>query len=72
LSLPILAALILTDLSLGLLARITPQLQVYFLGLPVKLGISLLAMGSVIMILLPLIGNVYNDLGSKMLRVLQK
>ena len=72
LALPILAALLLTDLSLGLLARITPQIQVYFLGLPVKLGISLLAMGLVIVMVLPIVGNLYNDLGSKMLMLLEK
>lgn len=72
LSLPVLVALLLTDLSLGLLARITPQIQVYFLGLPVKLGISLLALGSAIVVLLPLVGNLYNDLGSKMLMLLEK
>ena len=72
LSLPVLAALLLTDLSLGLVARITPQIQVYFMGLPVKLGISMLAMGSVIVLLLPLVGNVYNSLGTKMLALLEK
>jgi flagellar biosynthetic protein FliR len=72
LALPILAALLLTDLSLGLLARITPQIQVYFLGLPLKLGISLAGMGLVIVMVTPLLANLYKDLGSKMLMLLEK
>lgn len=72
LSLPILAALLLTDLSLGLLARITPQIQVYFLGLPLKIGVSLVAMGLVLVMVLPNIGNIYKDLGSRMLMLLEK
>lgn len=72
LSLPILAALLLTDLSLGLIARVAPQIQVYFLGLPLKLGVSLAGMGLVLVLVLPLLGNIYKDLGYKMLALLQK
>ncbi|HZW04301.1 MAG TPA: flagellar biosynthetic protein FliR, partial [Anaerolineaceae bacterium] len=38
LALPVLSALLLTDLVLGLLARVAPNIQVYFLGLPLKVG----------------------------------
>lgn len=72
LALPILAALLLTDLSLGLLARITPQLQVYFLGLPLKIGVSLVAMGLMLVILLPAFGNLYKEIGTNMLALVQK
>lgn len=72
LALPVLAAVLITDLSLGLLARITPQIQVYFLGLPLKIGISLVAMGLVIVMLLPMVGNLYKELGPRMLLLLEK
>jgi flagellar biosynthetic protein FliR len=72
LALPLIAALLLTDLSLGLLARITPQIQVYFLGLPLKIGVSLLGMGLVLVMVLPMIGNIYKDLGMKMLMLLER
>jgi flagellar biosynthetic protein FliR len=45
LALPVMTALILADLTLGLLARVAPQVQVYFLGLPVKVAVALLALG---------------------------
>ncbi len=33
---PVLAATFLSDLSLGLINRVAPQVQVYFVGMPVK------------------------------------
>ncbi len=66
LALPVMAALFLTDLTLGLLARIAPQVQVYFLGLPVKIGVSLVAVGLVFMVGLPVIGNLYRAIAPRM------
>ncbi len=39
---PIMAVLILTDVVLAIMARISPQLQVFFLGLPLKIGLGLI------------------------------
>ncbi|MEZ5339722.1 MAG: flagellar biosynthetic protein FliR [bacterium] len=41
-SLPLIAFLILIDLSLGILARVMPQLNVFFVGIPVKIVLGLL------------------------------
>jgi len=50
---PVLAALFLADLALGLVNRVSPQIQVYFLGMPAKalLGVLvfLLALGGMIL-----------------------
>ncbi len=70
LALPVMAALFLTDLTLGLLARIAPQVQVYFLGLPLKIGVSLIAMGMVIVVGLPLLGNLYSQIAPRMLALI--
>lgn len=70
LALPVLSALLLTDLVLGLLARVAPQIQVYFLGLPLKVGISLAALGLVFAVLLPSLRSLYRDIGPHMLRLL--
>ena len=40
---PVLAAIFLTDLSLGLINRVSPQIQVFFLGMPAKAVIGVLA-----------------------------
>lgn len=44
LALPILAALLLTDLAFGLVARAVPQINVFFLGLPLKGLVGLVAL----------------------------
>jgi len=47
---PVVVALWLTDLALGLIARAAPQVPVYFLGLPLKgllsIGLVLLGLGA--------------------------
>jgi flagellar biosynthetic protein FliR len=64
---PIFAALLLTDITLGLLARVAPQVQVYFLGLPLKIGISMFALGLTLTIMFPLLQDLFNRLGTRML-----
>lgn len=51
---PVAAVLILTDLALGFLARVVPQIHVFILGLPLKIALALL----VLVFLLPLMGGV--------------
>ena len=41
-ALPVMCAIFLADLALGLLARVAPQVQVYFLGLPLKIGLGMI------------------------------
>ena len=71
LALPVMTALILTDLTLGLLARVAPQIQVYFLGLPVKVVVSLLAMSIVFTILLPSVTELFKTMAENMLLFLR-
>lgn len=70
LALPVMAALFLTDLSLGLLARVAPQVQVFFLGLPLKVGVSLFALGLMLMSVMPVLSNLYQSVGTRMLHLL--
>ena len=42
LSLPAVAALLLTDIALGILARVVPQINVFIVGFPLKIGVGLL------------------------------
>lgn len=47
---PVIVSLLLVDVALGLVARVAPQLQVYFLGLPIKalggIGMVLISIGA--------------------------
>ncbi|HHX64927.1 MAG TPA: hypothetical protein GX702_08590 [Chloroflexi bacterium] len=40
---PILCTLLLVDLALAIVARAVPQIQVFFVGLPLKMGLSMVA-----------------------------
>ncbi|MBT9135720.1 MAG: hypothetical protein DDT34_00785 [Firmicutes bacterium] len=62
LAMPILAVIIVTDLSLGMIGRAVPQLNVLMLGLPLKAGIALLILG----VLSPLFLDVGHSLMSHM------
>jgi flagellar biosynthesis protein FliR len=60
---PVIVALWLTDLALGLVARAAPQVPVYFIGLPLK---GLLAIGLVLLCLGTLQAALVGDLASWM------
>lgn len=53
-SAPVLAVLLVTDLTLGFLARTAPQINVFLTGFPIKIAVGLLTLS----FLIPLLGNV--------------
>ena len=42
---PLLAALFLADVALGFIARTAPQINVFIIGFPVKVGLGILLLG---------------------------
>jgi flagellar biosynthesis protein FliR len=50
---PVLLALVITDVGFGMVARVMPQLNVFSIGFPLKVGVSML----IVMASLPFIGN---------------
>ncbi len=46
LAMPVLAALILTDLGMGLASRTVPQMQVLIVGAPIKIVVGIVVMGA--------------------------
>jgi flagellar biosynthetic protein FliR len=42
---PLLAALFLADVALGFIARTAPQINVFIIGFPVKVGMGILLLG---------------------------
>jgi flagellar biosynthetic protein FliR len=65
-ALPVMAALVLTDLALGLLARVAPQVQVYFLGLPVKVVVAMIAMGMTFASIFPYLSSMFKSMAENM------
>ncbi|HLY65431.1 MAG TPA: flagellar biosynthetic protein FliR [Chloroflexota bacterium] len=58
LALPITAALLLADVALGLMARTVPQINVFVVGLPIKIFVGFI----VILVTLPSVGGLIGNL----------
>jgi flagellar biosynthetic protein FliR len=56
-SMPIMGVLLLMDIGMGLVARAVPQIQVFFLGLPLKIGVGLLSFALSLTFILPSLDN---------------
>jgi flagellar biosynthetic protein FliR len=46
LAMPVMAALTLTDVGMGIVSRTVPQMQVLIVGAPIKIGIGVLVLGA--------------------------
>lgn len=69
-SLPILGTLLLSDITLGLLSRVAPQIHVFFLGIPLKIGLGLLALTFTLAMIWPNITALLSELGARTLQLL--
>ena len=68
-ALPVMGTLLLTDLGLGLIARAVPQIQVFFLGLPVKIGLGLVTLAFTLVLTTPLIKQLFSEISSNILAI---
>ncbi len=69
-ALPLLGTLLLTDLTLGLLARVAPQMHVFFLGISLKVGLGLLALTVALSFILPQLSDLLRSIGEHTLQLL--
>ena len=68
-ALPVMGTLLLTDLGLGFIARAVPQIQVFFLGLPVKIGLGLVTLAFTLVLTVPLIKQLFSEISSNILAI---
>jgi flagellar biosynthetic protein FliR len=61
LSLPIVAALLITNVALGILTRAAPQLNLFGIGFPITLGVGLTVIGMVLPFLSTPLQNLFQD-----------
>jgi flagellar biosynthetic protein FliR len=71
-ALPVMGALLLTDITLGLLARVAPQVQVFFLGLPLKIGVALIVLSMTFATAAPMLSDLFKQMGPRMLELIAK
>lgn len=65
---PVLVALFLTDLGLGLLTRVAPQFNVFVIGIPLKLLVGLV----ILIVMMSSISSLFQNLFIQMLRSMEK
>jgi len=61
LSLPIVAALLITQVALGILTRAAPQLNIFGIGFPITLGVGLLVLGMIMPYLAGPVQTLFNQ-----------
>ncbi|SFU71465.1 flagellar biosynthetic protein FliR [Nitrosomonas eutropha] len=61
LALPVLAALLITNLALGILTRAAPQLNIFAVGFPLTLGIGLLVMSWALPYFTPVLTKMFQE-----------
>lgn len=70
LALPVLGTLMLVDLAMALLSRVVPQMNVFFVGLPFKLGLGLWIAALSLPLVLGSAAHVFGDLPVALARLL--
>lgn len=70
LALPVVGAALMADVALGLLARVAPQIQVFFLEAPLKVLLVLVSLTLSLGALLPLLGGLLQRLGPRLVWML--
>ncbi len=66
---PILVLLCLSNLTLGVMARVFPQLNVFLLSFPLNIGISFLVMGLTLGIFAALLQDEFSSLSERFLNL---
>jgi len=64
---PILGATLMADVVLALLSRVAPQVHVFFLGMPLKVGLGLGVLALGLGLTLPQLSNFMDQVGARML-----
>jgi len=63
---PITAAMLITDVALGVISKTIPQINVFVVGMPLKIFLGVLVMLVTVPMFVMLLEALYNDIGSEM------
>ena len=70
-ALPVVAAMILIDVALGIATRAAPQMNVFFVGIPIKLAVGLLAIGLILPMTMSTIGSLFDAAVGNMFQLIR-
>lgn len=59
---PVMAMLVLTSVGLGMVARTVPQINIFIVGFPLKIGIGLVGLGLTLPLIVRIISYAFSDL----------
>ncbi len=62
LALPVMAALLLADLAVGLLARVAPQFNLFALEMPVKMMLGLISLALALPVMVPRLAAMFRTM----------
>jgi flagellar biosynthetic protein FliR len=68
---PIIAALLLTNVGMGIVARLVPQMNVFILSFPVTIGVGLIMLAGALPYYAGLLRGLFGQLQSSMRTVMQ-
>ncbi|MDK2985145.1 MAG: flagellar biosynthesis protein FliR [Clostridia bacterium] len=68
---PFIAVLVICDISLGLLARTVPQLNVFILGFPMKAGLGIITLTLALPVLAVVIGNILSQMEKDLVLIME-
>ena len=69
--LPIAAALLLTDIAFLIIGRTAPQMNIFMVGQPVKIGVGLIAFFLAMPVIVAAMGDVFRGVQADLIRLLQ-
>jgi flagellar biosynthetic protein FliR len=68
---PVIAAMLLTSVAFGLVARTVPQMNVFIVAMPLKIGVGLLFIGFGLPYFSAFLKTIFNDLGQDIILMLK-
>ena len=68
---PVIAAMLITSVAFGLVARTVPQMNVFIVAMPLKIGVGLLFIGFGLPYFSAFLENIFSDLGQDVILILK-
>jgi len=68
---PVIAAMLLTSVAFGLAARTVPQMNVFIVAMPLKIGVGLLFLGFGLPYFSAFLSSIFSDMGQNIIRMLK-
>jgi flagellar biosynthetic protein FliR len=68
---PVIAAMLVTSVAFGLIARTVPQMNVFIVAMPLKIGVGLLFLGFSLPYFSAFLQNIFGGLGQNIILMLK-